>query len=122
MRLWIGGPTRDTVPASFAFDLAELYAFTREHGPWASVMVGYTAATYVHVGREHVLDAAIRVGATHLLWLDTDMTFPRDVAIRLAMHNRPVVACNCVMRDPRLLCTAQRDGQRIETRPESTGV
>jgi hypothetical protein len=122
MRLWIGGPTRDAVPARFAFDLAELYARTRERGPWASVMVGYTAATYVHVGREYVLDAAIRLGATHMLWLDTDMTFPPDTAIRLAQHNRPIVACNCVMKTWRPVFTAVREGTRIETRPESTGL
>lgn len=122
MRLVIGGPTRDTVPASFALDLAQLYAFTREHGPWTSVTMGFMQSTYVHVGREAVLAGALERQATHVLWLDTDMAFPPDTAIRLAQHNRPIVACNCVMRDPRLLFTAKRDGQRIETRPESSGL
>ena len=50
------------------------------------------------------------------------MAFPPDTALRLASHNKPVVACNCVMRDPRLLFTAMRDGQRVETTPASTGL
>lgn len=122
MRLIIGGPTLNTVPASFALDLAQLYAYTREQGPWTSVTMGFIASTYVHVGREAILAGAIERQATHLLWLDTDMTFPADTALRLARHNRPIVACNCVMRDPRLLFTAKRDGRRIETNAQSTGL
>lgn len=122
MRLWIGGPTRDTVPAAFALDLAQLYAKTRERGPWTSVVLGFVASTYVHVGRDAVLLAALQQRADHVLWLDTDMTFPPETAILLAMHDQPIVACNCLMRDPRRLWTAKRDGQRIATTPESTGL
>jgi hypothetical protein len=110
------------VPAAFAMDLAALYAKTLTAGPWASVTLGFIGATYVHVGREAVLAGALRWQATHVLWLDTDMAVPSGTAIRLAAHNRPIVACNCVMRDPRLLFTAQRGGQRVVTRPESTGL
>lgn len=123
MRLVIGGPTRDSVPAAFAVDLAQLYTKTRERGPWATVVMGFVVSTYVHVGREAVLKAAIeQAGASHVLWLDTDMTFPPETAIRLAQHDQPIVACNCVMRDPRLIWTAKRDGKRIPTNPESTGL
>lgn len=122
MRLVIGGPTVAQVPASFAIDLAALYAFTREHGPWSSVTMGFIQSTYVHVGRDAVLAGAIERQATHVLWLDTDMAFPPDTAIRLARHNQSIVACNCVMRDPRLLFTAMRDGRRLETTPESSGL
>jgi hypothetical protein len=84
--------------------------------------MGFIASTYVHVGREAVLASAIERQATHLLWLDTDMTFPPDTAIRLALHNQPVVACNCVMRTERVLFTARRDGQPVETTAESSGL
>jgi hypothetical protein len=122
MRLVIGGPARDIAPIGFAVDLAALYAQTVLSGQWASVTLGFEIATYVHCGREAVLAGALARQATHLLWLDTDMRFPPDTALRLASHARPIVAGNCVMRDPRLLFTAQRDGQRVETRPESTGL
>jgi hypothetical protein len=121
MRLVIGGPTRDTVPASFAVDLAELYAHTVRWDAGA-VWLRFVQATYVHVGREAALEAALGLGATHLLWLDTDMTFPADTAVRLAGINRPIVACNCLMKDPRGLFTAERDNERIATTPESTGL
>ena len=121
MRLVIGGPTRDTVPASFAVDLAQLYAHTLRWDAGA-VWLRFIQSTYVHVGRNAVLAEAMQRQATHVLWLDTDMAFPPETALRLAAHDRPIVACNCVMRDPRLLCTAERAGARVETRPDSTGL
>lgn len=123
MRLAIGGPTRDSVPASFAVDLAQLYAYTRERGPWPTVTVGFLTSTYIHVGRELFLEAALKQGATHVLWLDTDMSFPRETAVLLAMHDQPIVGCNYVVRYPTGLFTAQRDdSMRIPTTETSTGI
>lgn len=121
MHLAIGGPTRDTVPASFALDLAQLYAKTREHGPWSSVTVGFIVATYVHAGREQFLQSCVKQDMTHVLWLDTDMSFPPETAIRLALHERPFVACNYLMRGGKFF-TARRDGRQVETTADSTGL
>jgi hypothetical protein len=122
LRLAIGGPTRDTVPAAFAVDLAQLYAHTSARGPWQTVTVGFLTATYIHMGREYFLEASMKQGATHVLWLDTDMSVPPETAIRLAQHEQPIVACNYVTRDGNRMFTARRDGRRIETTPESTGL
>lgn len=120
----IGGPARDTGPTAFAYDLAYLFAFTRAHGPWSDgVELDFMPATYVHVGREAVLERAITLHqATHLLWLDTDMRFPQDAAIRLAESQLPIVAVNCVMRNTHRWFTAKRDGQSVETTADSTGL
>jgi hypothetical protein len=122
MRLAITGPTRDIVPASFALDIACLYAWTKERGPWSTVTLGFVVATYIHAGREHLLESAIVQGADHVLWIDTDMSFPPDAAIRLARHNRPIVACNYVSRDGQRTFVSTRGGQRVPTLPESTGL
>jgi hypothetical protein len=123
MRLAIGGPTRDSVPAAFAVDVAQLYAYTRERGPWGSnVTVGFIASTYIHVGREHFLEAAIKQGATHVFWLDTDMTVPRETIVLLAMHEQPVVACNYRVRQASGLFTAHRGDQRVFTTETSSGL
>lgn len=123
MRLAIGGPTRDLVPASFAVDVAQLYAKTQTRGPWSTVTIGFVAATYIHMGREWFLESAIKQGASHVLWLDTDMSFPPETAILLAGHDRPIVGCNYPVRTGSGLCTAQRaDGTRVETHDGSTGL
>lgn len=121
--LAIGGPTRDLVPASFAVDLAELYAYTQARGPWMKVTVGFVQSTYIHVGREWFLEAARKQGASHVLWLDTDMSIPKTAAVQLNWHEKPIVGCNYVVRQPSRLFTAQReDGMRIPTRPDDTGL
>jgi hypothetical protein len=123
MRLAIGGPTRDAVPATFAVDTAHLFAYTRERGPWgADVTLNFVASTYIHVGREWFLEAALKQGATHILWLDTDMSVPRETAVLLAMHDQPIVACNYVVRQASHLFTACRDEQRVATTATSTGL
>lgn len=123
MRLAIGGPTRDSVPASFSVSTAHLFAYTREMGPWGkNVSLDFVASTYIHVGREWFLEAALKQGATHVFWLDTDMTMPRETIVLLAMHDRPIVACNYVVRQASGLFTASRDGARVPTTETSTGL
>lgn len=123
MRLAIGGPTRDVVPASFSVDVAELYAYTREMGPWGrDVSIGWIASTYIHVGREHFLEAALKHGATHVLWLDTDMSVPRTAALQLLAHDQPIVGCNYVVRQASGLFTACRGDTRVPTTAASTGL
>lgn len=118
-RIWIGGPTLAAVPASFALDLAQLYAYTQ---PRVAAVLGFIQSAYIHVGREAVLKAAIGYDATHILWIDTDMMFPPETAMRLLAHEKDIVAANCVMKHPTPIFTAVRDSQRIETGPDSTGL
>ena len=110
------------MPAAFAVDLAQLYAYTQARGPWDVVTVGFLTSTYIHMGREYFLESSIKQGATHVLWLDTDMTFPRETAVILAMHDTTMVAANYVTRDGTHRWTARRDGQPVATTPESTGL
>jgi len=122
MRLAIGGPTRDAVPASFAVDLAQLYAYTQQRGPWSTVTVGFVASTYIHVGREWFLEASRKQGATHVLWLDTDMSVPRTAAVQLMLHGLPIVGCNYSVRQASGIPTAQRDRIRVPTTERSQGL
>ena len=49
-------------------------------------------------GRTTLAKQALECGATHLLFLDSDMTFPADTLHRLLAHDRAVVACNCATK------------------------
>ena len=123
MRLAIGGPTRDIVPATFAVDAAHLFAYTREMGPWGkNVTMDFVASTYIHVGREWFLEASIKQGATHILWLDTDMSVMRETAVLLASHEQPVVACNYRVRQSSGLFVAHRGDARVPTLETSSGL
>jgi hypothetical protein len=124
MRLAIGGPTRDMVPAKFAVRLALLFAYTQRCGYDTTEADLFIEHTYIHCGRELVLEAALKQGATHLLWLDTDMKFPRTTAVQLLAHDMPIVGCNYRTRrqsDGRQ--TAQHDdGTVFQTTQTSSGL
>ncbi len=123
MHLAIGGPTRDMVPMSFALDLLHLHEYTIKHGPWPTVTVGFIQSTYIHVGRELFLQAALKQGATHILWLDTDMGFPRTAALQLFAHAQALVGVNYRVRQESGIFTSQDEhGTRIQTTAASTGL
>lgn len=44
--------------------------------------------------RQDLTQSAISSGATHILWLDSDMSFPPDIAERLLTHDIDIVAAN----------------------------
>ncbi len=44
--------------------------------------------------RQWLLERAIKEGYTHLLFVDSDQTFPPDLVHRLISHDKQVVACN----------------------------
>jgi hypothetical protein len=44
--------------------------------------------------RQNLAMSAIASGATHILWLDSDMMFPVNIAETLINHNQDIVACN----------------------------
>jgi hypothetical protein len=120
VRLAIAVPAHDTVPALFANDLARLYATTRAAVP--IVTLAMMVGTFVHQAREKLLHDVVELwGATHVLWLDADMVFPPDAALRLLAHDADVVAANYMTRVAPSRPTATRDGQRISS-SDATGL
>lgn len=120
MKLAIAVPAMDTVASVFANDLAKLYAETRLVLP--QVTLAMVTGTFVHQARERLLhDMTELWGATHILWLDSDMTFPADTALRLLRHDKDIVAINYVMRRDNWRPIAKRDGKRISSL-DATGL
>src|SRR6266498_3079309 len=57
---------------------------------------------------------ALENGATHILWVDSDMIMKEDSAIRLLMHDLPAVAANYVMRNSeRAPVSSDENGDRV---------
>lgn len=115
MKLAIAVPALDNVSAYFAFDLARVYAEACAAFPH-QVTLAPVVGTFVHQAREKLLDDLVGLwGATHILWLDADMTFPRDTALRLLAHEKKVVAANYVTRKAPSRPTARRDGKCVSS-------
>lgn len=63
--------------------------------------------------REKIVDSAKERGATHLLFIDSDQTFPKDLIRRLLGWELPVVACNIVTKKVPCAPTARLKGDHI---------
>lgn len=126
-KIAIAIPTHDMVPALFMYDVAALAAYTvaamPEDVPFGITMV---SGTYVHAARQELADLALADGATHVLWLDSDMRFPRDSLVRLLKHNKPIVGINYAKRGVPSDFVAIKEvgmpGEKLITGEDSTGL
>lgn len=129
-RIAVALPTHDMVPAKFMFDLANMVAFSTakfQHGE--EFGLNMIAGTYVHAARQKLLALLIAQGVTHVLWVDTDMSFPRDALLRLLNHRKDVVGINYAKREapPEYVAFKHVDiaggnSTKLATLPESTGL
>jgi hypothetical protein len=91
-KVCIAVPARDMVYTHFAYCLQELVQYHAMRG--IDTFVEFNMGTLVCNQREALASKAIDQGATHILWLDSDMMFPKTVGEVLLNHNYSVVACN----------------------------
>lgn len=132
VRIAICVPTHGHSPFGFSKSLAELYGFTI----WAAgnpdseidldiTVIGVGGSILPDV-RTRLVAKAVEWGATHILWIDSDMTFPPDALIRLYNHGKHVVGVNYVTKDvaPRPIAYVETDDEigPLYTREDSTGL
>jgi hypothetical protein len=128
MRVAICIPSRDTVHAAFAFDLANLAAYwTARNGTMGgSLNILNSTGTLIADQRVNLAQEAIAAGADWTLWLDTDMRFPKSALDRLLAHGKDIVGCNYSTRvvPPEPTANTLKDGkwEPVYTKPDSTGL
>lgn len=79
-------PSGDMVHADFAVRLATMCL-----NPGARTCIINAKSSLVALGRNQCAEAAKLAGATHMLFLDSDMVFPIDTMTRLLKHNKEIV-------------------------------
>jgi hypothetical protein len=55
------------------------------------IQLDYQGGCYVHHNRNMLMDNALQSDATHLMFIDTDIAFPKDGIRRLLVHDLPIV-------------------------------
>lgn len=56
---------------------------------------------YVDLNRNKLIDEAIKAKATHIMFIDADMTFPPDGILKLLSHKKDIIGANYNVRlDP----------------------
>jgi hypothetical protein len=97
-KIFIGTPSHDTWQADFGVSLANLVSYLSFNNKHA-FSFGNSRGCMLCANRIHLADAAIEGGFTHLLFLDSDMSFPPDTLDRLIAHDKDIVAANYVMKE-----------------------
>lgn len=110
-KILIAVPCGETVHARFAQDLALMLSYTTYVRPEMEVHLAFVQGTYLPRARAALVAHAMERTATHILWLDADMRFPKDTLFRLMRHEKPVVAANYATRQPPIIpVTTMEDG------------
>ncbi len=104
----IATPTRDTVNSKFTYDLVNLV----KESPDTAFAI--SEGSLLPNLRSLLVKAAQKAGATHILFIDSDMRFPADTVKRLLAHNVDIVGANCKQRTQNEW-TARKDGKFISS-------
>lgn len=114
-------PARDMVHTQYAYCLVNMVAFhvcSTEDRIDLKIMQG----TLIQNQRADLSLDALREGCTHVLFIDSDMTFPQDMVGRLLAHDVDIVATNCARRRMPTGPTAKIKNKLIFSMPEDTGL
>jgi len=111
-------PARDTVHAGFALGLTkvveQLVKTDIEHE------VLFNLGTVLPDQRNTLVKDAIRIGATHILWLDSDIHVPASVVHTLLSHDREIVAAAYSTRMPPYNSVAFTDKDDLNKRLDAS--
>lgn len=91
-KVFIGIPSTGVVSVRF---LASLLALVAKH---PSVLWGVDNESNLPQARSNLASYAKAQGCSHILYLDTDMTFPEELLDCLLAHNKDVVGVNFCTR------------------------
>lgn len=125
MKVNVVFPARDIVDTGFALDLGSLCANLI---PGVSLKLNTCMGTVLPDQRSDLAQHAVDAGCDYLLWLDTDMRFPRDTLARLLAHKKPLVAANYTTRRLPINAVAKNyvaeigEWRDVETKPDSKGL
>jgi len=130
-RLLVGVPSGASWNAQFGVDLVNLISVfaTKRVADYSSqsVRVANVRSSILPNNRLNLVKAARAGGMTHLLFLDSDQTFPAYLQHQLAKHHKMVVAANCVTKQIPASPTARAKaadpkGTPVYTDEQTTGL
>ena len=96
IRLAVCVPCREMIHTVFSHNLHSMLQYNWQKG--IETKVFYNMNTLLQSQREHLVDAARSWAATHILWLDSDMSFPFYTAYKMLDHRVPIVVGNYATR------------------------
>lgn len=118
LKLAICIPSGDMVHMDFASSLAVMLA--RLATARIECSLYNIKTTILSKGRQTLVNKALSTDCTHLLFIDSDMVFPPDTAVRLLSHGKDIAGiAAATRRENRLLNSAQTTwGERLKAGPD----
>jgi hypothetical protein len=116
----------DMLHADYAAHFAMAFLFSDQRGLDPSLV--QNKGSVIPYSRNLSISAARQNGATHVLFIDTDQTFPHDTAVRLLdrlQKDRSALVVAGSLRKrvpPHTLCHVEMDGSPGHLEPDETGV
>ena len=117
-------PCRDVVDSGFAFDLARCVA-AHTASTNDRVLLFQNQGTLIVNQRQELAQASLDAGATHIIFIDADMRFPKDAIFKLLMAGKDIVAANYCTRKLPLKSVAFADDtsqERVYSGPDDIGL
>ena len=110
----VGIPSMSIWHADFAMDLLQMVIVSMATPnalgePKVDVSIDNHKGSILPLQRTQLVKNSIGKGATHILFVDTDMRFPAETLVRLLDHGKDIVACNCVTKRIPAVPTARLD-------------
>ena len=90
--IYIAIPAMNEVCTEFARDLALATAWLTKNG--YDFNMGVAMGSVVTRGRRSLVELFLDSKCDYIWWLDSDMKFPPDAALRLMARNKDIVGCN----------------------------
>ena len=119
----IATPCLDQVNAGYTASLAFMISHTLSSDTSLALCYMPYTSSVLPVSRTWLAMQAVRIGADHILWIDSDMVFPKDIIQILIEHQKPIVAANCLARSaPFRTNSRTHDLEQIYTDPDSHGL
>jgi hypothetical protein len=124
-RVCILTPCDDTVKTEFAASLVDMVMHTLMSGPenLEGLAVQAFGSTILPYSREQLAECAIRTESTHMLWIDSDMKFPKDMLLRFLRRDEKIIGINAMSRRvPYRNCAQTDPATPLVTTDESSGL
>lgn len=100
-------PCRDEVMSGFCFDLSKLMNYEGARGK-VEIELFQMQGTLIFTQRERLAEEAIKWGAEFILWIDSDMRFPKNSLEILLDRKQFIVGVNATTRREPIVPTAKR--------------
>ena len=129
-RISIAFCSHDRVHAGWAYDYGHLIGkfistsgYVPETGENFALSLNWCQTSLLPEGRHRLVEDLKQKGVAKILWIDTDMRFPKESLHMLLRHGKPIVGANYVSRRPPFRFTAATlDNTHLETTPADTGL